>query len=89
MIFINMDKAREIKRDQFRRERAPLLSALDIEYQKADEQGDELGKASLVGQKQALRDVTRNSAIDAAETPDQLTNITLSELIKTAQQNTL
>ena len=79
-ITINMDKAREIKRNQLRVDRAPHLSVLDIEYQKADERGDEKGKASVSLQKQVLRDITQHVAIDDASTPEELVKITLSSL---------
>lgn len=75
MITINMGKAREIHRDRLREERAPLLAALDVEYQRAFETGDTEAMAAIVARKQALRDVTTDPAIDAATTPEQLSGI--------------
>jgi hypothetical protein len=69
---VDMDKAREIHRDNLRRLRAPLLTRLDVEYQRADEGGDGQRKRQVMAQKQALRDVTADPAIDAAQTPDEL-----------------
>ena len=68
----NMPKARDIHREHLRKLRAPKLAALDVEYQRADEANDNKAKADIAKKKQALRDVTADPAIDAAETPDQL-----------------
>lgn len=72
MITVNMNKAREIKKDMIRAERAPLLAALDVEYMRAVEMGDTAKQAEIAAQKQALRDATKDPAISAAQTPDQL-----------------
>lgn len=58
-IDINIDKAKEICLDKFRELRKPLLSELDIEYQKADEINDVDEKKIIVDKKQQLRDVTK------------------------------
>lgn len=58
-ISINIDKAKGIKRDQFRAARKPLLEALDVAFVRALEQGDTEAQASIAAQKQALRDVTK------------------------------
>lgn len=68
----DMDRARAIHRGRMRAARAPLLAALDIGYQRADERGDAAAKADVVARKQALRDVTADPAIAAAEAPDEL-----------------
>lgn len=68
----DMAKAREIHRDALRRVRAPKLVALDVEYQKADEASDTAKKRDIAARKQALRDATKHSAIDAAQTVDEL-----------------
>jgi hypothetical protein len=41
---------------------------LDIDYQKADEAADASAKTTVATKKQALRDVTSNSTLDAAST---------------------
>jgi hypothetical protein len=69
---VDMPKAREIHRERLRRMRAPLLAALDVEYDKADERGDLLAKQEIAAKKQALRDVTADPAIEAARTPAEL-----------------
>ena len=65
-IIINIDKAKGIKREQFRAARKPLLEALDVAFVRALEAGDAAAQASIAAQKQALRDVTK------VELPDEL-----------------
>ena len=70
MITVNMEKARNIHRDRMREARAPLFNALDVAFQRAMETGADT--AEIVAKKQALRDVTADPAIDAAQTTDEL-----------------
>ena len=63
-IHINIDKAKAIKLDQFRAERAPKLAALDVAFVRALEQGDIAEQSSIVAEKQALRDVTKQPLPD-------------------------
>lgn len=72
---IHMPKARDIHREKLRELRAPILAELDIEYQRADENGDVEQKKAIASQKQELRDVTADPAIEAATTPDDLKNV--------------
>jgi len=65
-IGVNIAKAKEIQKERFRQVRKPLLEALDIEYQRADEANDSSKKAEVATKKQALRDVTNNSTLNAA-----------------------
>lgn len=58
-IRINIDKAKAIKLDQFRAERAPKLAALDVAFVRALEQGDTAAQSRIAAEKQALRDVTK------------------------------
>ena len=62
-ISVNMGKAREIHRERMRRVRAPLLAALDIRQLRGED---------VDAEKQVLRDVTADPAIDSANTPDEL-----------------
>lgn len=75
MISIDMTKAREIKRDMIRAERAPLLAALDIEFMRAVEAGDTAKQQEIAAEKQRLRDATKAPAIDSAQTPDELKDL--------------
>lgn len=72
MININMTKAKEIKKDMIRAERAPLLDSLDVQFMRAVESGDTAKQAEIAAKKQALRDATADSAIEAASTPEEL-----------------
>jgi hypothetical protein len=70
---VDMPKAREIHRDKLRDIRAPLLAALDVEFQRAYK--DPILLDEIEVKKQALRDVTSDPAIDAATTPQELKNV--------------
>jgi len=72
VIGVNMPKAREIHKNNLRQIRAPLLAALDIAYQRADEAGDAALKVEIAAKKQALRDVTADPRIITAQTPEEL-----------------
>jgi hypothetical protein len=63
-IRINIDKAKAIKLDQLRAERATKLAALDLAFMRAAEQGDTAEQASIAAEKQALRDVTKTPLPD-------------------------
>ena len=83
MIKVTMTKARDIKRDQLRAERKPLLEQLDVEFMRAQEQGDQAKADEIAAKKQALRDVTDDPAIDAATTPEELKAVRPSALEET------
>ena len=70
MITINMAKARDIHRAKMRDARGPLFASLDVAYQRATETGADT--SSIVAKKQALRDVTSDPAIEAAQTTEEL-----------------
>ena len=70
MITINLNKAKEITKARLRAERAPLLTAQDVAYQRADEAGEAVKKAEVVAEKNRLRDITKLA--DQATTLDQL-----------------
>lgn len=69
---VDMPKAREIQRDRLRRDRAPLMAALDVEWSRAMAKGDATVAQEVEAKRQALRDLPANPAIDAALTPDAL-----------------
>lgn len=74
---VNMPKAREIHKEKLRRLRASLLEDLDNQYMRADEAGDTQKKKEIADQKQILRDITDNPAIEAAQTTEDLKAITI------------
>lgn len=69
---IDMSGARDIWRDKMREARAPQLSALDIQYQRALETHNTAEQTRIVAKKQVLRDVTAMPSIDEATTPEEL-----------------
>ena len=73
MITINLDKAKEVKKEMLRRERAPLLEQLDVQFQRALETGS--STAEIVAEKQRLRDITK--VVDTAATFDAVKAITV------------
>ena len=76
---VYMVMARDLHRVNLRRERETLLKDLDIEFMLALERGDDT--SAIVAKKQALRDVTEDPKIEAADTPTKLKNLTLAKLI--------
>lgn len=73
MITINLDKAKDITKDRLRAERAPLLAAQDVAFQRALEQ--QLDTTDIVAEKQRLRDITELA--DQATTLEELKSITV------------
>ena len=65
---VDMTKAQGITKDRLRAERAPLLTALDVQYQRATEDGRDT--TIIISEKQRLRDVTKLA--DKATTLDEL-----------------
>ena len=76
---VDMTAAKEIHKENLRRDRAPRLAALDVDYMKALETGGDA--AAVAAQKQALRDVTGDARIAAATTPDALKALDLDTLL--------
>jgi hypothetical protein len=75
MITINLDKAKDITKDRLRQERAPLLQAQDIAFQRALEANADT--TAIVAEKQRLRDITQLA--DEATTLDELKAIKAGE----------
>ena len=61
---VDMAKAREIHKANIREARTPLLAALDVEFQKAQETS--ASTTDIVAKKQALRDAPADSGIASA-----------------------
>ena len=59
-INIDFGKAVSITQDRLRAERTPLLTALDVQYQRALESGADT--KAIVAEKQRLRDITKITA---------------------------
>jgi hypothetical protein len=73
MITINLDKAKVITKERLRAERADLLVAQDVAFQRALETGADT--SPIVAEKQRLRDITKLA--DTATSLDELKGITL------------
>ena len=67
-ITIDFTKAQGITKDRLRAERTPLLTALDVQYQRATEDGRDT--TIIISEKQRLRDITKLA--DTATTLDAL-----------------
>jgi len=72
IIKFNLDKAKELHKENIRFARTPKLRELDIDFQRALETDDATKKAEVIAKKQALRDAPADSAIDAATDADAL-----------------
>lgn len=68
MITVDIEKAKSITKDRLRAERAPLLAAQDVLFQRALESGSDT--TAIVAEKQRLRDITNQ--VDACTTTDEL-----------------
>ena len=74
MITINIDKAKEIKKESLRQERKPLLEAQDVAYMRAQEAGE--NTTAIVQEKVRLRNITM--LCDTAETVEDLKAIDIN-----------
>ena len=75
MITINLDKAKEIKKESLRQERKPLLEAQDVLYMRAQEAGSDI--TAIVQEKQRLRDITM--LVDTANSVEDLKAINIEQ----------
>ena len=73
VVFVNIQKAKEITKKRLRSERQHLLELQDIEFQRAIESGS--STQSIIAEKQRLRDIT--NLVDQAKTLDDLRSITV------------
>ena len=69
-VSVNLDKAKELTKERLRAERAPLLAAQDVAFQRALESATPVDTSAIVAEKQRLRDVT--NLADAAKTTEEL-----------------
>lgn len=67
-VVVNIDKAKALTKDRLRAERAPLLAAQDVLFQRALESSSDT--TAIVAEKQRLRDIT--NLVDACTTTDEL-----------------
>ena len=74
MITIDINKAREIKKESLRQERKPLLESQDVAYMRAQEAGEDT--TAIVAEKVRLRNITM--LCDTAETVEDLKAIDIN-----------
>lgn len=79
-VMIDMTKARDVHRDRLRILRAPQLAALDVAWMRAVESGDAAATAAAAARKKILRDITIHPDIDAAQTPQQLSQAAMKDI---------
>lgn len=81
VVLVNLDKAKELTKERLRAERAPLLAAQDVAFQRALETGGkEADMAPIVAEKQRLRDITKLA--DDAESTDELRGLSCQPIVK-------
>lgn len=81
-VSVDMAKAKDIQKQILRDQRQPLLDNLDVEFTKAVAANDQKQMKSIEDQRQALRDITDDPSIAAAQTPDELKAVTIQEILK-------
>lgn len=74
MFTLNLEKAKEIWLNAYRKARTPLLDELDKKFMKAFEMGDTELMENVKTQKQQLRDITLTD-LSSIQHPDDLRNI--------------
>jgi len=68
VVTVNLGKAKELTKERLRQERAPLLAAQDVAFQRALEEGKKTD--AIVAEKQRLRDIT--TLTDSAASTEEL-----------------
>ena len=79
VVEVDMTAAKVIHKDNLRAERAPRLAELDVAYMKALEAGS--GADAVAASKTTLRNITDDTRINAATTPDALKALNLATLL--------
>lgn len=73
MITIDINKAKEIKKESLRQERKPLLEAQDVAFQRALESSSDT--TAIIQEKQRLRDIT--NLVDSCTTVEELKMVSI------------
>ena len=76
---VDMAAARNIHKDNLRADRVARMEALDVEFMQALEAGN--STSAIATKKQTLRDITDDSRIASASTPDALKALDLATLL--------
>lgn len=72
LVQVNIEKAKEVKKDNLRLEREPLLKQLDVDFIKALEASDSIKQQEISEKKQELRDITKIETLLNATTVEEL-----------------
>ncbi len=75
MITVNINKAKEVRKNQLRAERVALMLELDVQFQRALETGADT--SAIVAEKQRLRDITK--LCDTCTTLDELKEVVVGQ----------
>lgn len=67
-VYIDIPKAKNVWKDKIRQKRKSALEKLDVDYMKANEDGNDT--TAIVADKQTLRDLP--SQVDTATTTDEI-----------------
>jgi predicted DNA-binding helix-hairpin-helix protein len=73
VVSVNIEKAKEQTKDRLRAERAPLLAAQDVAFQRALEESKDT--ATIVAEKQRLRDIT--NLVNGCKTTEELRGLSV------------
>ena len=79
--YFDRNKAQDLKKEQFRNLRKPLLEKLDVQFMRALEAGDTASLPQIAAKKQELRDITDISFNDY-DTPQKLHEF-IPDILKT------
>ena len=74
-VYIDLDRAKEIKKDKIREDRKLLLEEQDVLYMRALEANDAEAKNAIVLEKQRLRDITLR--VDECLTVEELSSFSI------------
>jgi hypothetical protein len=72
MIKVNLDKAKEIHKNNLRAARSEEFKSLDVDFMKAVEQSNNEKMTEISSKKQELRDITTAEEIVSASSVDEL-----------------
>lgn len=82
MITVNLDKAKEIWKNNIRQNRVKLFEILDVLFFKAIETNNIVEQASISVKKQKLRDITSDPRLQYISSAEELKNFDpLSEIM--------
>jgi hypothetical protein len=81
MIKINVEKAKEIKKEHLRKERKSLLEQLDVEMMRALESNNSQKQSEIAAKKQALRDATKHASLEQVSNLEDLKALKLEDLL--------